>query len=162
MGCRFPLLRASGCGRVWCLFGARQPLIARGATLGGALGSVRAGLAGGNKNDVGAGDSKTRAHLPCQLWRHPNVGKGELLLGMVLELIHQPVCVCVLSLFACFTGDGQVVFSLYRSECFKAAELRGCRCRLLSVPAHDSWLDLGLFFSCDTGSVHRTLHLVRP
>lgn len=79
------------------------------------------------------------------------MGKGELL-GMVLELIHQAVCVCLIS-FACFTGDGQVVFSLYRSVCFKAGEPRGCRRQLLSVLPHNSWFDLGLFFSCDTGGV---------
>lgn len=84
------------------------------------------------------------------------MGKGELLLGMVLELIRQASHVRLIS-FACFMGDGQVLFFFFfflsHSVRFKPCDLHGCRHHLLSVLAYNSWLDLGLFFSCDAGSV---------
>lgn len=114
MGC--PQLRAGRFGRWW---GLSQPLFlvpsVPSAVSGSADGDgieVQGLLRSGckprtalpalqlspheDKSGGVAGDSNTQPHLPCQLWRDTDVGKGELLLGMVLELIHQAVCVSYL------------------------------------------------------------------
>lgn len=70
--------------------------------------------------------------IPPARCRQKHVGKGELLLGLVLELIHWASCVCLIS-FCLLVGDGQVVFFpfLYHSVCFKPCDLQGCRHHLL-------------------------------
>lgn len=67
---------------------------------------------------------------------------------------------CYLPLLLALWELGRLFFFfLYHSVCFKPCDLHGCRHHLLSVLAYNSWLDLGLFFSCDAGSRQ---HVVNP
>lgn len=71
---------------------------------------------------------------------------------MVWELIRRPSRWRLISV-ACFMGDGQVVFfSLVITQCALNLVICTATGTICSGLAYNSWLDLGLFFSCNAGS----------